>query len=105
VVVGGGDLPDDFPVPVPPGGTVLATFQEAPASSASIEYPADQYEMVASFYKDFSTSAGIEIGDVSSRPDPPFTSWFLRHGDQVYTIVVLGSGGVTQVQVNVTPAG
>lgn len=57
LTIGGGELPDGFPIPVPDGGEVMSTFssetEEGTSYSVTISYPADRYEELASFYEDW----------------------------------------------------
>jgi len=99
LVIGGGEVPDDFPIPVAPGGTVLTVVEQDAAVAVSIQYGGDDYQRLAGFYKDFAAREDIEVSDTSANDEPPFTSWNLAAGQSRYTIVVIHSGDVTQVQL------
>jgi len=65
VVIGGGEIPDDFPAPVPPGGTVgFTSFQSAGDGSlalVAITYPADQFDSLAATYELWLSSEGYVV--------------------------------------------
>jgi hypothetical protein len=105
VVVGGGEVPADFPIPLPPGGVVEAVLHQEGGTSVVIRFPIDEYEAIAGFYKNFVTSGGIEIVNTSSTSDPPLISWVLDAGADQYSVIVLNAGDATQVQLLVVDGG
>lgn len=61
----GGDLPDDFPFPVPDAYEVGSSFQFDDASgttySAVLNAPADDFDAIVALYDDFLNSKGFEV--------------------------------------------
>jgi hypothetical protein len=52
--IGGGEIPADFPVPVPDGGEVQAVMTQAGAGGmVTVGYDAAQWERLIAFYDDF----------------------------------------------------
>ena len=66
---GGGSLPDGFPIPVPDGGEVVASFSgegdEGTSYNAVLLYPADAFDEMKAFYQDWYDGAGLESGSSS----------------------------------------
>jgi hypothetical protein len=54
VSIGGGDIPDGFPVPVPNGGDVTAVFTSPDGSSVTLTYAIDRYDELVMFYADWT---------------------------------------------------
>lgn len=95
VVIGGGDIPDGFPIDVPGGGEVLAVFEQDDEASVSINYN-DDYDDIAGFFENWIDSQGAEVINEFTSTTPRSASWSLQDGDRVYSITVadLGDGGV-----------
>jgi len=51
--VGGGEIPDGFPVPFPDGGTVQSVFTSDGAAAVSLAYPRDRYDELVAYYADW----------------------------------------------------
>ena len=58
VVFGGGDVPSDFPIPLPDGGEVQtvvdATQNSERTVSVTVTYPLDRYDEIVEFYKEWA---------------------------------------------------
>lgn len=97
-VIGGGDLPADFPVPVPSGGTVMAVVTTGDDESASITYPSSEYNAIKDFYENWATSTG-EILNTFESSSPEAKSWSLQDGDKTYSVSVADTGSETFVSI------
>lgn len=53
----GGDIPDDLPLPVAPGGTVSLAMTTPDGSFYSIVYPSDMFDELAELYTEYLNSA------------------------------------------------
>ena len=90
-VFGGGDIPDDFPIPTPPGFDVQSVVETPGGSIVILEYAVDDYsyEELVAFYDDFSSGDGITVtGKLVSEAVPASVSWFLQLDDAQYNISV-----------------
>ena len=54
------ELPGELNVPVPDGGNVTASGTQGSSAYASITYPRDRYDEIASFYDDWTSGTGDE---------------------------------------------
>lgn len=90
-VFGGGEIPDDFPIPSPPGSDVQSVLETPGGSIVILEYARDDYsyEELVAFYEDFSRGDGIAVtGKLVSEAAPASVAWFLQVGDASYNIGV-----------------
>lgn len=53
VTVGGGEVPDGFPIPLPDGGGVQSTFQSGGNASVTLQYSGDRFDELVAFYEDW----------------------------------------------------
>jgi hypothetical protein len=53
LTIGGGEIPDGFPIPAPDGYEVLAVFMAEDEGSVSLLYPQDRFDELTSFYMDW----------------------------------------------------
>lgn len=60
ITIGGGEIPDGFPVPFPDGGNVQSTFVSDGAASVSVAYPKDRFDELVAYYEDWTASQGGE---------------------------------------------
>lgn len=98
MTVGGGEVPDGFPIDLPGGGEVVAVIDAENSTTLSIEYD-DSFDSVAGFFEDWVDSSGLEVEFKSETSDPEVVSWSLATGnDEYYSITVgeeIGSGKVS----------
>jgi len=105
---GGGELPDDFPIPTLPGSNVQSVIETPAGSLVIIEYSLDDYtyEEIVAFYDDFSSGDGITVaGRMVDENSPAFVTWFLQNGDEQYDITVHDQGNFALVQLSVDQNG
>lgn len=76
--VGGGELPEDFPVPIPDGGEVVSVFESEGDAAVSVLYDAGSYDEVSAFYEDWVAGADMpEVQTASAEFDGmKSTQWF-----------------------------
>ncbi len=57
-VIGGGEIPDDFAIPMPDGGDVQGVFQTTEngktTTMVSVTYPADRWDEIVQFFRDWT---------------------------------------------------
>ncbi len=53
---GGGELPADFPIPIPDGGQVLSVFTSGSQAAATVSFPQGRYDELVLYYDDWSNS-------------------------------------------------
>lgn len=64
VEIGTGSVPDDFPAPVPSGGSVVSAISAGGSGSGwtlIVEYEGDRYEEMVGIYEPWLESEGYEI--------------------------------------------
>jgi hypothetical protein len=108
-VFGGGEVPDDFPIPMPSGGVVQSVIETPQATLVILEYPTSDHtygELVA-FYEDFSEEAGVVVvGSTQSETAPRLATWSLERAASVINIVITDAiGDVMLVQLSVEQRG
>lgn len=103
-VIGGGDVPDDFPIPVPDGGNVMAVVTQGVDTSLSITYPQDQFENLKDFYSDYASNTG-EVLVTFESADPPGASWTIQTDNQTFSISVGDTGTEVSVALVVVTSG
>jgi hypothetical protein len=86
-VIGGGEVPADFPIPVPDGGTVAAVFTQDSDATVTLTYPASEYDSLVATYQDFVDGTGGEVNTVTSS-SPASVTWNVTVGSAYYNISV-----------------
>ena len=59
VVIGGGELPDDFPIPLPDGYQVTSVLTVEGASAVSLAYPEGNFDEIVSFFDDWTSGQPV----------------------------------------------
>lgn len=103
-VIGGGDIPDDFPIDVPAGGEVQAVFQQGSDTTVNLTYNQD-FESIKDFYEDWVDDNGGEIVNTFESSNPPSAAWTVQGDDGSYTISVVDSGSEIVVTLAVISNG
>jgi hypothetical protein len=102
-VFGGGEVPDGFPIPILPGGTVQSVIETPQGALLILEFStADfDYDTLVAYYEAFSKEPGVTVvGSTKVDATPKFTTWSLEKGDAIYSIVITGEiDGVMLVQL------
>jgi hypothetical protein len=90
-VIGGGDVPADFPIPVPDGGTVNFSSTAEEGSTFNITYPVSEYDSLVATYQSFADGVG---GDVTTynTTNPKSQTWLVSTDSESYSISVTESG-------------
>lgn len=82
---GGGEIPDDFPVPVPDGGDVQQVSSTPDGASVSLFFPSDEFDSLKEFYSDWANGQSAEVSTFEST-NPLAASWNFRDGQTDYNI-------------------
>ena len=98
LTLGGGEIPADFPIPLPEGGDVVAVIEAAGNTTISLEYDAS-IDSIVGCYQDWGDSSGLEVQGKFETSDPETISWSLADGDEYRTITVSEEGDVVTVLV------
>jgi len=101
---GGGEVPADFPVPVPSGGTVMGVFTTAGDTSLSLTYSSTEFNDIKDFYANWAASAGEELSTFESS-SPPSVAWSIQDGDTNYNVSASDLGGEVIVTIIVSSTG
>lgn len=102
-VLGGGEVPDEFPVDVPNGGEVQAVLEQGSDATVSIVYRDDDFDSIAGFFELWVEGSGLEEVSKFEASDPPSVGWTVTEGDATYSISVVENAG--EVLVNVIVVG
>lgn len=86
-VIGGGEVPADFPIPVPDGGTVVAVFTQDSDATVTLTYPASEYDSLVATYQAFVDGTGGEVNTFTSS-NPASITWTATADDAAYNISV-----------------
>jgi hypothetical protein len=105
IVIGGGELPEGLPVPVPDGGEVVSTFTAEGADgttyTVTVLYEGDRVEELSAFYESWMRGEADDVQKTTTSGDFVSTTLFsdalaaylsisLSEGD---TTVLINSGG------------
>jgi len=102
VVIGGGEVPDGFPIPIADGGTVMAVGEQGSEATVSLSYDGSDYDSVKAFYEDWIEGLGVEVVNKFESSTPKAISWGLQIGDDTYNITVSEAGEEIFVNLFVT---
>ena len=86
-VIGGGEVPDGFPIPVADGGDVAAVFTQGSDATVTLTYPAGDYDSLVATYQEFVDSTGGEV-NTSTTSNPASTTWNVTVDNASYNISV-----------------
>ncbi len=92
ITIGGGEIPADFPVPFPDGGTVVQTATGPEGGVVTVTYDDRSYDELVSFYDDWTQDQG-EVSKIETSEDGQrSTSWI---GEQFFIAVQEADDGIT----------
>ena len=60
MIIGGGEVPDGFAIPLPDGYQVTSVFTNDESASVSLAYPGADYDDIVKFYDDWTGSQSSE---------------------------------------------
>jgi hypothetical protein len=103
-VIGGGEIPSDFPVPVPDGGTVMAVVTQGGDNSISMTFPQSEFDSLKSFYDSYATSAG-EVVNKFETSNPPGVGWTIQDGATILNISLADNGAEVVLAIVVVTSG
>jgi len=86
ITIGGGELPDGFPIPVPDGYQVTAVFTSDRSSTVSLAYPEGDFAGIEAFFDDWTSSDSSEWSKSTSSVSGDdgamdFATWTAASGD------------------------
>ena len=91
--IGGGDIPSDFPLPVPEGAevvSVISTSGETAGSQVSMTFDPDDFDDVATLYDDFFNEQDWEVSRSNSDSDGIRIVFISGSNDQLTAQVIIG---------------
>jgi hypothetical protein len=86
VTVGGGEIPDGFPIDVPSGGNIVASADADESASLVMEFEGADYDDIVGFYEDWIAGSGMDQVQDVQVSDPKGRAWTLQSGSDIYTI-------------------
>lgn len=60
VTVGGGEIPDNFGIPLPDGYEVMSVFTSGEAANVTLSYAGADYDTIVAFFEDWTSSESEE---------------------------------------------
>ena len=84
--IGGGDVPDDFPIPLPAGGEVQAVFTQGDQVSVTLTYAEGDFAEIKSFFENWAQGLGDSDLTSFETSNPP--SYSVASGDQSLNVSV-----------------
>jgi hypothetical protein len=98
--IGGGEIPDGFPIDVPGGGEVQSVVEQGDEALVAVRWE-DDFDSIASFYEDWVGSHG-EVVNKTEVSEPQSVSWTVEDGNQAYAITVSDAGIFVQASLMAT---
>lgn len=89
LVIGGGEIPGDSPIPVPEGGDVASSIVQDNSFGAIVNFPASAYDELVGFYESWIGGQSVENLYTNSVDNPKGHTWGGNIGDADFTINVL----------------
>ena len=86
ITIGGGELPEGFPVPLPDGYEVTAVFTSGRSSTVSLSYPNGDFAAIEAFFDDWTSGESDEWTKSNSSISGndgaiEFANWTTASGD------------------------
>ncbi|MEA3511146.1 MAG: hypothetical protein U9R51_06900 [Actinomycetota bacterium] len=81
LTVGGGEIPDGFPLPVPDGGVIESSFGQGGTFGLFVRYPRSEYEALYSFYEQWVDENADTVLANTKTADPRTDGWIGEIGD------------------------
>lgn len=90
LTVGGGEVPEGFPIAIPDNAVVQTVMEQGTEASVSLNID-DDYESVRSFYEDWVDSRG-GVANAMETSDPPMITWGVEDGSRTMSITIVDAG-------------
>ena len=91
LIVGGGDIPDDFPIPVPDGGAVESAFGQAGTFGLFVRYPRSDYDTLYAFFEQWVAENADTVLAKTETADPRTDGWIGESGDATFGVSLIES--------------
>jgi len=106
MVIGGGDVPDGFPIPIPDGGQVISSFtgssDSGSGSTVVMQYPAGSYDDLVSTFESWINANASDTGSFhSDSADGSSTQLYGSIADGSTVMVIVTESG-TDVAVTLS---
>lgn len=95
--IGGGEIPDDFPIDVPDGGEVQSVVEDTSGSLVAVRYEGG-FDDIKDFYENWVDSNG-EVLNKSETTNPPSVSWLVEDGERSYSIAIIHADPFVQISL------
>lgn len=91
ITIGGGELPDDFPIPLPDGYQVTSVLSADGTTAVSLAYPEGGFDEIVAFFDDWTSSQPTawtkSTGSVSSgEGNIDSANWFEDEGSSFISV-------------------
>lgn len=93
IVIGGGEVPDGFGIPLPSGGDVMSVFTADDSANVSLSYVGADYDEIVAFFEDWTSSQSEEWSKSTS-------SFSNNDGQTVKTTTFTSDGNFVSVSNN-----
>lgn len=91
LTVGGGDVPEGFPLPVPDGGVVESSFAQGGTFGLFIRYPRPEYDTLYSFYEQWVGENADAVLAKTETADPRTDGWIGEVGEANFGVSLIES--------------
>ncbi|MEN8041408.1 MAG: hypothetical protein ABFR95_07885 [Actinomycetota bacterium] len=95
LVIGGGEIPDGFPIPVPDGGDVTSSIAQGNSYGVIINFPESAYDELVSFYEAWVADQSVEDLFTNSFESPRSTAWGGTIGEADFAVNVIDASDTT----------
>ncbi len=103
MVIGGGEVPEGLPIPVPGGGEVVTSIEQPGVYVVVLTYPSDDYDDLVSFYTDWIADQDANNVANTSMSNPKAETWFGERTDGQFSIQIVETPDASgNAAVNVT---
>lgn len=89
LTVGGGEIPDGFPLPVPDGGVIESSFGQGGTFGLFVRYPRPEYETLYSFYEQWADENADTILANTKTDDPRTDGWIGEIGEANFGVSLI----------------
>ena len=99
ISIGGGDVPEGFPIDIPPGGEVQAVLQAEDQTTVSLYFDAADFDTISAFYESWVEDSGSEVQNKFESSNPKSVAWTVETGTDTYSISISEAGDQTVVSL------
>jgi hypothetical protein len=104
VIIGGGSVPEGFPIPVPDGGEILSSIstsgEEGGGSSVVVQYPVGSFDELVATFETWMDGQGVDAAKTEMSTDEGKTVQLYASGEDDLGLVITVTDTGTEVVVS-----